>query len=82
MAGSVLPLLARRRDAVCGLGLSIHQVVHVNLMEKLLVTTLSKLCNFVLDGGIWLNTQRPEWNGVLGACVDVVWDSSGAGILQ
>jgi|UniRef100_A0A7S4D3M1 hypothetical protein len=45
------------------------KVVHVNLMEKLLVTTLSKLCNFVLDGGIWLNTQRPEWNDANNALV-------------
>ena len=32
------------------------------LAEKLLVPVLAKLCNLVVDGGIWLNTQRPEWN--------------------
>jgi len=37
-------------------------IYKVNLMEKLLVTTLSKLSNFVPGGGIWMNTQRPEWN--------------------
>ena len=35
---------------------------HVNLAEKLLVPALSKLSNFVPGGGIWMNTQRPEWN--------------------
>ena len=34
----------------------------VSLLEKLLVTVLCKLTNFVPGGGIWMNTQRPEWN--------------------
>jgi len=34
----------------------------VTLTEKLLVTILTKLSNYVPDGGIWMNTQRPEWN--------------------
>jgi hypothetical protein len=34
----------------------------VSLTEKLLVTILTKLSNYVPDGGIWMNTQRPEWN--------------------
>jgi len=34
----------------------------VSLAEKLLVPLLAKLSNFVPGGGIWLNTQRPEWN--------------------
>jgi len=38
------------------------RVYHVNLLEKLLVPVLSKLSNLVPDGGIWMNTQRPEWN--------------------
>ena len=37
-------------------------LVHVGLFEKLVVPALAKLTNFVPDGGIWLNTQRPEWN--------------------
>jgi hypothetical protein len=41
----------------------------VNLMEKLLVPLLAKLGNLVLDGGIWLNTQRPEWNDANNALV-------------
>jgi hypothetical protein len=38
------------------------EIYLVNLTEKLLVSILSKLSNFVPDGGIWMNTQRPEWN--------------------
>jgi len=37
-------------------------VLLVTLAEKLLVPLLAKLSNFVPEGGIWLNTQRPEWN--------------------
>jgi hypothetical protein len=37
-------------------------VYHVNLLEKLLVPALSKLSNLIPDAGIWMNTQRPEWN--------------------
>ena len=46
-----------------------NQVVHVNLAEKLLILQLSKLSNFVPDGGIWLNAQRPEWNDANNALV-------------
>jgi len=45
------------------------QVYLVNLLEKLLVPLLSKLGNLVIDGGIWLNTQRPEWNDANNALV-------------
>ena len=45
------------------------EVYQVNLLEKLLVPLLSKLGNLVLDGGIWLNTQRPEWNDANNALV-------------
>lgn len=45
------------------------QVYMVNLMEKVLVPLLAKLSNLVLDGGIWLNTQRPEWNDANNAIV-------------
>ncbi|HWP40122.1 MAG TPA: hypothetical protein VNL70_04305, partial [Tepidisphaeraceae bacterium] len=37
-------------------------VLHVTLLEKLLVPLLAKLGGLVPGGGIWLNTQRPEWN--------------------
>ena len=41
----------------------------VNLVEKLLATVLAKLSNFIPEGGIWLNTQRPEWNDANNALV-------------
>lgn len=44
-------------------------VRHVNLTEKLLVLALTRLTNFVPDGGIWMNTQRPEWNDANNALV-------------
>jgi hypothetical protein len=44
-------------------------VYHVNLLEKLLVPVLSKVSNLVPDGGIWMNTQRPEWNDANNALV-------------
>jgi len=44
-------------------------VIQVNLLEKLLVPLLAKLGNFVVDGGIWLSTQRPEWNDANNALV-------------
>lgn len=43
--------------------------VLVSLFEKLLITVLAKLSNLVVDGGIWLNTQRPEWNDANNALV-------------
>ena len=41
----------------------------VNLSEKLLVSVLAKLSNFIPGAGIWLNTQRPEWNDANNALV-------------
>ena len=38
------------------------RVHHVSLIEKLLVPALSKISSTVPDAGVWLNTQRPEWN--------------------
>ena len=45
------------------------QIVRVTLAEKLLVMTLAKLCNFIPGAGIWMNTQRPEWNDANNALV-------------
>ncbi|XOV86428.1 MAG: hypothetical protein ACFHX7_15850 [Pseudomonadota bacterium] len=45
------------------------QVYLVTLLEKLLVPLLAKVSNLVLEGGIWLNTQRPEWNDANNAIV-------------
>jgi hypothetical protein len=46
-----------------------NNVYQVTLLEKLLVPLLTKLGNLVPDGGIWLNTQRPEWNDANNALV-------------
>ncbi|MDF1547603.1 MAG: hypothetical protein P1P88_07260, partial [Bacteroidales bacterium] len=40
-----------------------------NLTEKILVTLLAKISNFIPEAGIWLNTQRPEWNDANNALV-------------
>lgn len=45
------------------------RVRHVNLAEKLLVSLLAKLSNFIPEAGVWLNTQRPEWNDANNALV-------------
>ncbi len=45
------------------------QVMLVNLAEKLLLTLLVKLSNFIPGAGIWMNTQRPEWNDANNALV-------------
>ena len=34
----------------------------VSLSTKIMQIIVSKLASFVPDGGIWMNTQRPEWN--------------------
>lgn len=44
-------------------------IYRVTLAEKLLVPALAKLSNFVPGGGIWMNTQRPEWNDANNALV-------------
>lgn len=45
------------------------QILQVSLAEKLLTLLLAKLVNFVPDGGVWMNTQRPEWNDANNALV-------------
>ena len=44
-------------------------ITKANLTEKLLVPLLTKLSNFIPEAGIWLNTQRPEWNDANNALV-------------
>jgi len=50
------------RDA----GGAVHRV---SLGEKLLLPLLVKLTNFVPEIGLWLTTQRPEWNDANNALV-------------
>jgi len=44
-------------------------IYKVNFIEKIMATTLAKLANFIPEGGIWMNTQRPEWNDANNALV-------------
>jgi hypothetical protein len=44
-------------------------IYKVNIIEKLLATVLAKMSNFIPEGGIWMNTQRPEWNDANNALV-------------
>ena len=44
-------------------------VYHVSFLEKILATVLSKVSNLIPEGGIWMNTQRPEWNDANNALV-------------
>ncbi len=52
-------LLFNARDEVC----------RVNFIEKILASLMAKLSNFVPEAGIWMNTQRPEWNDANNALV-------------
>jgi hypothetical protein len=56
----------RRKAAIGSDGLLLRDaeghLVHVTLMEKLLLPAAVKLANLVPGGGVWMNTQRPEWN--------------------
>ena len=45
------------------------EIYRVNFIEKMLATVLAKMSNFIPEGGIWLNTQRPEWNDANNALV-------------
>ncbi|RMD76079.1 MAG: hypothetical protein D6820_13365, partial [Lentisphaerae bacterium] len=48
-------------DAAFWLDSRKHPVLST-LAEKIFTLILAKTANFVPDGGIWMNTQRPEWN--------------------
>ena len=51
------------------LGSKTSDIHRVNFLEKILAATLAKLSNFIPEGGIWMNTQRPEWNDANNALV-------------
>jgi hypothetical protein len=57
---------ARMTDEIGGDGRLLRnadgEIVGATLAEKLLIPVLAKIGNLVPDGGVWLNTQRPEWN--------------------
>ncbi|MEL7498467.1 MAG: hypothetical protein AAFN77_12720 [Planctomycetota bacterium] len=47
------------------------ELVRVSLFEKLLLSGTVKAANLIPGGGIWLNTQRPEWNDANNALVGI-----------
>jgi hypothetical protein len=65
--------IARRVAALGSDGKLVTQpdgsIYRVNMFEKLFLPALTKIGNFVPDGGIWMNTQRPEWNDANNALV-------------
>ena len=46
-----------------------NKIVKVNFVEKILATVVAKISNFIPGAGIWMNTQRPEWNDANNALV-------------
>ncbi len=62
-------LAARKGSDGKLLTLKTGEIYRVNLMEKILCSLLSKLSNYIPEAGIWLNTQRPEWNDANNALV-------------
>ncbi|MBW6477806.1 MAG: hypothetical protein K0B37_00130 [Bacteroidales bacterium] len=46
-----------------------NAIYHVNFLEKIMATVLAKISNLIPETGIWLNTQRPEWNDANNALV-------------
>ena len=46
-----------------------QNVVLATFTEKVLVTFLAKMSNFIPGAGIWMNTLRPEWNDANNALV-------------
>ena len=65
--------IRERRDKIGADGALLQaatgEIYKVNFIEKILATTLAKISNFIPEGGIWMNTQRPEWNDANNALV-------------
>ena len=63
----------KRRDSIGADGALLRdnndEIYHVNFIEKILATVLAKMSNFIPEAGIWMNTQRPEWNDANNALV-------------
>jgi hypothetical protein len=65
--------IRKRREALGAdgalLSTSGGEIYRVNFLEKILATALAKVSNFLPETGIWMNTQRPEWNDANNALV-------------
>ncbi len=62
-----------KKDEIGGDGALLREahvfIYKVNFVEKIMATMLAKVANFIPEGGIWMNTQRPEWNDANNALV-------------
>ena len=45
------------------------EVYYTSFAEKYLLLAMTKMTNHAVGGGIWMNTQRPEWNDANNAIV-------------
>lgn len=65
--------IRERAQQIGGDGMLKHEpsgeLFYTTLADKLLLLAAAKMVNFVPDGGIWMNTQRPEWNDANNALV-------------
>lgn len=65
--------IRKRREALGADGALLmvegKSIYHVNFLEKILATVLAKVSNLIPETGIWMNTQRPEWNDANNALV-------------
>lgn len=62
-----------KKDEIGGDGALLREthvfIYKVNFVEKIMATMMAKIANFIPEGGIWMNTQRPEWNDANNALV-------------
>jgi hypothetical protein len=65
--------IRRRADAIGADGKALPGAdgapYRVTLAEKLLVLVLARLFNYIPEAGLWMTTQRPEWNDANNALV-------------
>ena len=65
--------IAFKKEEIGGDGALLREahvfIYKVNFIEKIMATMLAKVANFIPEGGIWMNTQRPEWNDANNALV-------------
>jgi len=65
--------IRKRREALGADGALLtaenDDIYRVNFLEKILATVLAKVSNLIPEAGIWMNTQRPEWNDANNALV-------------
>ncbi|MEI2825941.1 MAG: hypothetical protein V9F04_05655 [Dermatophilaceae bacterium] len=60
---------ANRRRRAAARRCARRNLVRATMAEKLLLIVAAKIANLVPGAGIWMNTQRPEWNDANNALV-------------